>query len=128
MAAIVLSLTRMERAGMAEGLRIVAFIMLPLLVFLINSFCVAIASLGNGRVAFPVFLVCVLAVFLAAALAVATQWDKSGWWAFVGFVLAMSAPSVIAIASLLVVRSCGYRLIRKRRPMAEDVRNQSSLA
>jgi len=113
---------------MAEGLRIVAFIMLPLMVFLINSFCVAIASLETGRVALPIFLVCVVAVFLAAALAVATQWDKFGWWVFLGFVLAMSAPSVIAIASLLVVRSCGYRLIRKRLAMAEDVRSQSSPA
>jgi hypothetical protein len=127
-AAIVLGLTRMMRSARSVTEEQVSFTILGLMVFVTNSFCAVRATLEAGRIGLPVFLVYVLAVLLAAALGIAIQCDKFAWWVFLGCVLAMSVPTIIVILSLLVVRSCGYRLIRKRRAMAEDDESQSSPA
>jgi len=115
-AAIFLGLTRtaVSRTGSVTQ-EALAVMVLLIAVFLINSLCAARAALGTERIGLPVFLVCVVAILLGVALAVVRHQETSLWWLlFPCCILATSVPTVIVIVSLLVVRSCGYWLIRKR--------------
>jgi hypothetical protein len=87
---------------------------LALLIFLVNVFCAVRATLGAGAAALPIFLSLLTAALLALALALGIGHDRLGWWVFAGSVLVLSLPAAILIASLLVVRSSGYRLMPKK--------------
>jgi hypothetical protein len=87
---------------------------LGLVVLLINMFCAVRAPLGTGRIALPIVLSLLTATLLGVALALGLGHDQLGWHVFVGSVLVLILPAAIVIASLMVARSCGYRLISKQ--------------
>jgi len=62
---------------------------------------------GDARDA--VFLVSSL---LGVAIAIAMRQDEF-WWLFVGSMFIAIIPTATVVVSLLVVRSCGYRLVRR---------------
>jgi len=86
---------------------------LTLVTFFINLYCAVWATLGEARVGWRLCLVLVVALLLGVAVALTSNIQLLGWWLFAALVLAMSAPTAIVAASLLVVRSCGYRLVPK---------------
>jgi len=115
-AAVVLGLVQSARAGdtpFATG-PIVATYALTLVVFAVNTACAAWAALGPGHVRLRVFLVLLVAVLLGIALSLGERHDQLSWWSVSGATLVTVLPTVIVIISLLVVRSCGYRLISVR--------------
>ena len=121
--AVVVGLTRSARTAEAlhtTGWQAMAGNLLLLVGLLVNSLCAARAPLGTERIGLPVFLVCVVAILFGVAVGVALRWDRSVWWVFPCTVLAVSLPTVIVVVSLLVVRSCGYRIIPKQMALAED--------
>jgi hypothetical protein len=93
--------------------RIVALIALVIVTFLVNSLCAAWAALGIGRIRLRVALVLLVAAMLGFALSLAARHDLLAWWLFAAMMLITVLPTAIVIVSLLVVRSCGYRLVPK---------------
>jgi hypothetical protein len=114
--AVVLGLMRSARQddSLATQWYSLASYALPIVVFLVNLVCAMRATLEPGRIRLKVSLVFVVAILLGIAQAFADRNDKVAWWLFPCFVLVMALPTAIVVASLLVVRSCGYRLIPQR--------------
>ncbi len=66
-------------------------------------------------------------LLLGVAASLATGQDQNEWWFVEGSLLGM-APAAIVILSLLVVRSTGYRLVRKssNNTFSDDRRNEAT--
>src|SRR5262249_5261444 len=113
--AVVLSLMRVTRAAFGhdpynwESVAIYSFMFIA---FLVNTACAAFAALGTGRVGRNVGWVLGVAVLLGVATAFAMHNETNDGWLFGSSMLIMIVPTVIVLVSLLVVRSCGYRLVR----------------
>ena len=88
---------------------------LPVRHFFVNTACAVFATLGFGNVRRNIALVLAVAVLLGVAAAIAMRTDTVSWWLFGGSILIVVVPTLIVLVSLLVVRSCGYRLIRRPR-------------
>ncbi len=114
--AIILSLLREVRAASGhepsnwETITIYSFLFVT---YLVNTVCAAFATLESGQVKRNVALVLVVTILLGIVTAIAMFSDLSEWWFFLGSMLFMIVPTVIVLVSLLVVRSCGYRLVRR---------------
>jgi hypothetical protein len=114
--AIVLSLLRLAREATGhesstwETITIYSFMFVA---FFVNAACAAFATLGTGEVKRNVVLVLVVSILLGVATAIAMHQDITGWWLFVCSTFIMIIPTVMVLASLLVVRSCRYRMIRR---------------
>ena len=80
--------------------------------FIVNTACAAFAALGLGNVKRNVGMVLIVSIILGIATAIAMRVEEMPW-VFAGSVLIAFVPTVMALVSLLVVRSCGYRLIRR---------------
>ncbi len=115
--AVILSLLRATRkAGGGEStwdwFMMNAFMFV---IFFVNTACAAFAALGTGKVKRNVGLVFAVSILLGVAVAIAMHNDLAGWWLFVGSMTLAIVPTATALLSLLVVRSCGYRLVRRVR-------------
>jgi hypothetical protein len=120
-AAVVLSLTRGARGSDeidATSWQLVASGALMMVSFLVNAVCAAWASLAPGKIRWRVCLVFVVSILLGAALGFAGRSGRIIWWLPACFAVASVIPAAIVVASLLVVRSHGYRLVRKRETTA----------
>jgi hypothetical protein len=115
--AIILSLLRAtRRADVGEStwdwLMMNAFMFV---IFFINTACAAFAALGIGKVKRNVGLVFAVSILLGVAVAIAMHNDMVSWWLFVGGMSLAIIPTMTVLASLLVVRTCGFRLVRRVR-------------
>jgi hypothetical protein len=114
--AVVLSLVRANRESQAgsdstwDWLIMMAFLFV---MFIVNTVCAAFATLGLGSVKRNVGMVLVVSIALGIATAIAMRNDEMPWL-FFGSTLIAIVPTLTVLVSLLVVRSCGYRLIRRR--------------
>lgn len=90
---------------------------LDIVAFIINAVCAAWAALAIGPVKLRLGLVLCLAVLLGAAVAFEGMRSPGElpWWLSPAFAAFMVLPSVIIVASLLVARSCGYRLVARQK-------------
>jgi hypothetical protein len=113
--AILLSLLRAVRASMGhrplvwESVMTFSFMFLA---FMVNTVCAAFATLGSHRVKRNVAMVIVVASLLGVMMGIAMRTDVADWWLFAGSMGIAIVPTVVVLVSLLVVRSCDYRLIR----------------
>lgn len=82
-------------------------------IFFVNTACAAFAASGPGNVKRNVALVALVSILLGIAVAVAWHQDETVWWLFAGSMSLAVIPSAMVVASLLIVRSCGYRLVRR---------------
>ncbi len=118
---VVFGLTRSARtaetstAGFVDW-QSLAGIGLMLIVFLVNVVCAAWAALSPGGIRLRIVLVLFVAVLLGIAFSVASGNDSGSWWIFVCASLIPVLSTAIVILTLLVVRSCGYRLLPKDFP------------
>jgi hypothetical protein len=114
--AIVLSSLRLARDATGhesstwETITIYSFMFVA---FFVNAACAAFATLGTGEVRRNVALVLAVSILLGVATAIAMHQDITGWWLFVCSTFIMIIPTSMVLVSLLVIRSCGYRLIRR---------------
>lgn len=114
--AVVLSLARAMREshGGADStwdwLVLNAFVFV---VFIVNTACAAFAALGLGKFTRNVGMVLVVSILLGIAMAIAMRSDDMPWL-FAGNILIAFVPTATTLVSLLIVRSCSYRLIRRR--------------
>jgi hypothetical protein len=112
--ALVLSLARATRESHADTdttwdwfvLNAFVFVM-----FIVNTASAAFAALGPSNVKRNVAMVVIVSVALGITTALALR-NEAMPWAFIGTALIGIVPTLVVLASLLVVRSCGYRLIR----------------
>jgi hypothetical protein len=81
-------------------------------IFFINTASAAFSALRPGKVKWNVGMVVLVSALLGVAIAIAMRQDEY-WWLFVGSMFIAIIPTVTVVASLLVVRSCGVRLIRR---------------
>ena len=109
---LVQTVRRPQDAPVTTG-QVVALLALVIVVVLVNLVCTAWAALGTGPIRLRVSLVLIVAVLLGIAMPLATGIDELGWRLFVAQGLVTVLSTVIVLVSLLVVRSCGYRLIPK---------------
>lgn len=99
--------------GKSSNWQLLAAILLVSIVFLTNAVCAVFCTLRPGAIQVYIGLVLIVAFNLAYVLAFAANDEKDRPWTFVGRIVAYVIPTVVVLASLLVVRSCGYRLIRQ---------------
>jgi hypothetical protein len=109
---LVQTVRRPQHAPVTTG-QFVALLALVIVVVLVNLVCAAWAALGTGPIRLRLSLVLIVAVLLGIAFPLATGIDELGWRLFVAQGLVTVLSTVIVLVSLLVVRWCGYRLIRK---------------
>ena len=122
--AVVLSLVRATRESQAgsdstwDWLIMMAFMFV---MFIVNTACAAFATLGLGSVKRNVGMVLVVSIALGIATAIAMRNDEMPWL-FFGSMLIAIVPTLTVLVSLLVVRSCGYGLVRRtpKAPVVED--------
>jgi hypothetical protein len=86
---------------------------LAAIAFFLNTFCAAYAALWPSGVKRNLGLVLVVSVLLGIVLVFAMHQEQAEWWLFVGGMFMAIIPTLIEVASLLIVRSCGYRLVRR---------------
>lgn len=91
---------------------------LGFVIYLINTACAAHAALRTGQVRWNILLVLLVSILSGVAFSLAAHQERLGYWFIAWGTLTVLIPTLIVIASLLVVRSCGFRLIRS--PMAVD--------
>lgn len=114
--AIVLSLLRATRqADRSTNSTSESFVMdaFMFVIFFVNTACAAFAALRVGKAGWNVCLVLVVSVLLGVATSLAMRYETMGWWLFVNSMFIVIIPTAMVSASLVVVRSCGYRLIRR---------------
>ena len=113
--AIVLAFLRNAKADLSANefseWQFVAGICLMLIVFLVNSVSAAWAALSLGPIRLRVGLVFIVAVLLGIALSVSMGHLEVSWWLLLGGSSITVFFTAIIIGSLLIVRSCGYRLV-----------------
>ncbi|WP_146448592.1 hypothetical protein [Bythopirellula polymerisocia] len=91
--------------------RIVALFLLMLVVFLINNLCAAWATLSLNSPWTRIALVLGNALLLGISFAIATGNYSFSWQMFIGVSLIPVLSTAIVIVSLLVIRSCHYRIV-----------------
>lgn len=80
--------------------------------YFVNTTCAAHAALRPGPMVRNLLLVLLVSTLLGIALSIAARQDRSGWWLVAGGSFISIIPTMVVVSSLLVVRSCGYRLVR----------------
>lgn len=88
---------------------------LMIITLVVNSICAAFAALGTGQIRLRMVLVLTVASLLGIALSLAGRFDRSDvfpWWMAPPMLMTVLSTAIV-LGSLLVVRSCGYRLIPK---------------
>jgi hypothetical protein len=116
--AVVLSLSRAARGDSAENddsLQWWAANALGVLIFFGGTACAALAALGISAVERKSLLVLAASVLLGVAIAFSLNHDQFSGWVFTGAAVAMAVPTAGALAALLWVRPCGYRLVRRQK-------------
>ena len=118
--AIVLSLSRFVRETIETNAdetvwNLIAVYSLALVVYFTNVACAAFAALGMGSVKRNVALALIVSMMLGTAIGFTTRNYTVGWWLFVGSIATVVIPMLVELVSLLVVRSCGYRIVRRRK-------------
>jgi hypothetical protein len=114
--ALVLSLMRATREshGGADStwdwLVLDAFVFV---IFIVNTACAAFAALGLGKVTRNVGMVLVVSIILGIAMAIAMRSDDMPSLFAINILIAFVSTAT-TLVSLLIVRSCGYRLISRR--------------
>ena len=114
--AVILSLVRMMRdARPMEETSVITWTAedtLAAIVFPLNAVCATYAALWPSNVKRNVGLVLIVMVLLGLVIAFSTRNDESVWWQFVASIFIGIVPTFVQLVSLLIVRSCGYRLVR----------------
>lgn len=82
-------------------------------VFLINSICAAWAALSPNSPWSRIAIAISISALLGTAMAIPSGNDPLSWWSVMTTCLLTVVFTIVVTASLLVVRSCGYRLIPK---------------
>ncbi len=99
-----------------EVVPLAAFSTIMLLGHVINSICASWAPLSRNPPWSRIALAVVVAFLLGAAQSFSSGLDAFSWRMVISTCLIPVLSTAIVIASLLVVRSCGYRLIPKEPP------------
>jgi hypothetical protein len=86
---------------------------LAFIVFFLNTLCAAYTALWPSGVKRNLGLVMVVSGLLGLVLAFSMGDGETTWLFFVGAMFIAIVPTMVETASLLVVRSSGYRLIRR---------------
>lgn len=80
---------------------------------LANTFVATLATLGRRPLGPRIAVSLIVAAGLGLGLALTAGHDRLGWQSVLGAVAFMAIVTLVIVGSLLVVRSCGYRLIRR---------------
>ncbi len=115
--AVVLTLVRNARGADALSVwhtwQVVCMFALMIITFFINTICAAFAALRAGQVRLRILLVLIVASLLGIAVSLGARHDSLAWWLVPSAMLVTVLPTAVIVGSLLVVRSCGYRLVPK---------------
>ncbi|QDT74534.1 hypothetical protein [Lacipirellula limnantheis] len=114
-AAVVMALIRVSRSTAAENIvsGTLAATALGFGVFFFNTACAAFATLSPTPTRRNCILVLSISAVLGVGISVAAGQDRAAWCLIFGGALISVIPTAVVLLSLLVVRSVGYRLIRK---------------
>lgn len=81
-------------------------------VFIVNALYAVRVTLRKGPIGGRMFLVFVVAILLGVGLSLIGGLHHLSWWLAALFALTMTIPTLVIVLSLLVVRSCEYRLVQ----------------
>lgn len=128
--AILMALIRQSRSS-ATSDSVFAMLVTAILAFAIyfgNTACAAFAALAPTPIKRNCVLVLCISVLFGFAISLAAGHDRVGWWLVANGPLMSVMPTAVVLVSLLVVRSAGYRLVRKPAVGAGDQTNQARMA
>ncbi|HET6883414.1 MAG TPA: hypothetical protein VFI31_24905 [Pirellulales bacterium] len=111
--AVVLGLAGNAGPSANSGWQALATAALILVTFCIDALFAVWATLGVGRIRWRILLVFLVAALLGLVLSVKSGHHREVWWLMPTWILTWLLPMVVVVASLLVIRSCGYRLVPK---------------
>lgn len=97
-----------------SGWRTAAATILPFACLLIDVLCAVWATLGTGRIRWRLAVVFVVAALLGLLESITMGSAALAWWLVPGWILASLVLCTVIVASLLVVRARGYRLVARR--------------
>jgi hypothetical protein len=113
--AVVMALIRVSRttptANIGSGM--LAATVLGFGTFFFNTACAAFAALSPTPTRRNCMLVLCVSALLGFAISLASGHERVWWWLIIGGAFISVVPTAVVLMSLLVVRSAGYRLIRK---------------
>jgi hypothetical protein len=113
LAALVLAFVKLSRSDDNLAPNPWASVVVPVLgygVFFVNTAFAARAALGRSPLAPRIVASAVVSALLGVAMGFANGNDQGPWWLVASIGVILVIPTMIVVASLLVVRSCGYRL------------------
>lgn len=99
--------------GSAVGWQFVALAVVGIVICLTVLACASWAVLGAGHVGRRVLVVLLATMLLGIVMASFSSKSVAAWVLYVNGVLGLVLPTAIVIVSLLIVRTCGYRLVGK---------------
>jgi hypothetical protein len=115
--ALALTLIKVARSnpqvGPGFGLAFFAALAVGIGLYFANTLVAALAALGRKPLAPRIAVTLLVAVALGIAMSVAAGHDEYGWTMMITGVIVMVVATSMIVTSLLVVRSCGYRLVRR---------------
>jgi hypothetical protein len=111
--ALLLGLMRVARPSTDSAWVTIAATVFAFVVLLIDALCAVWATLSVGRTRWRLLLVFLVAALLGLLQSVNLGHTGLGWWLVLGWVIVSVIPIAVVVASLMVVRRCGYRLVPK---------------
>lgn len=112
--AILLTLVRVSRDSLAASdSSLIAVNILGIVAFAVNAVCASFAALRPMTIRRNCILVLIVAYLLGIALSFGANHDLYSWVLIAFGPIISVLPTAILLGSLLVVRSTGYRLLRK---------------
>ena len=117
-AAVLFAFMRGARRNAGTDWQVVPLLALMISTYLIDALCAVWAALGLGRILWRVVLTLTVAALLGPLISITAN-QAPPWWLLLTWSVVSALSISIVLGSLLVVRSCGYRLV-PRYPTNED--------
>jgi len=120
--ALILGLVRGSRTGGVDGVTI-AHYSLAVVVFVVNILATIWATLGTGNVVRRIAAVFFISLMLGLSWANGAGYslDTKPWWLFPLSSLILVVPTTIILATLLVIRNLGYRLLSQHELVSAEI-------
>jgi hypothetical protein len=119
--AVVLTLMRGAR-GNGQGVvgwQLSAALALIVIIFFVNTACAVWAVLGSESIRRNCLFVFLASILLGSAVAFAAKHDQLSWSLFAGGTMITMLPTIGVMLSLLWLRPCGIRIVRRQSPRVE---------
>lgn len=112
--------------GSEDQWKLILAILLFVGTLVANAFYAVRGTLSRGPIRWRLFLVFVVSLLLGIGITLMSGFATISWWLGALMALTLVVPTLVIVLSMLVVRSCGYRLIPNSPARIPGVLNASA--